>query len=207
MRTMRVGVGAAGVLAVLAVSGCVIPGIGARDRSAGINGDFEVVRDGLPVNWIVSRYPLKGGDAEAVIDTTEAVSGSRSLKIVVHRYADADRWKPFVFLSIEAIEGATYDVSFWLKNRDCRLLMELGNEGKYHMFGGQSAEEQADYDAHPRIREFLGREETGHNEWRQFRYRYTVPETDGSLRFELKFLSTGTLWIDDVRIERVESPR
>ena len=207
MRMTGTDVGAAGFLALLAVSGCVVPGIGVHDRSAGVNGDFEVVRGGFPANWILSRYPLRSGDVEAVIDTTEAVSGNRSLKIIVHRYADADRWKPFVFRSIDAIEGATYDVSFWLKSRNCRVLMELGNEGRYHMFGGPSAEEQADYDAHPRIREILGREETGHNEWRRVHYRYTVPETDGSLRFELKFLSTGTLWIDDVRIERQEARR
>ena len=46
---------AAGILATLPVLGCVTPGAGSLDRSAGHNGDFELVHSGLPVNWVVSR--------------------------------------------------------------------------------------------------------------------------------------------------------
>ena len=192
------------LLAILSSSSCVVPGTGPHNRNVGYNGDFEIVESDLPVNWWISRYPMEKGDAEALVDTTDAVSGTRSLKIVVHRYVETDQWKPFLFQVREADVGETYAVSFWLKNQGCKVLLEIGYEGKYHMFGGPSEAEKQDYATHPRIREVLDIAETGDNEWRQFHYRYTVPETDGSIRFELKFLQTGTLWIDDVQIERIE---
>jgi hypothetical protein len=192
------------VIAMLAISGCVIPGTGVQDKTLGYNGSFEIERAGLPVNWTSSRYPIKNGDAEFSIDTADAISGDQSLKIVVHRFSNSSRWKPFLFQVREAEQGKTYAVKFWLKCQGCRVLFEIGNEGKYYPFGGQSEAEKQDYAAHPRIRQLLDEAEIGNNEWRQFQYRYTVPETDGSIRFELKFMRTGTLWIDDVRIERVE---
>ncbi len=192
------------VIAMLAISGCVIPGAGVHDDSLGYNGSFEIQRAGLPVNWSSSRYPIRNGDAEFTIDTADAVSGEQSLKIVVRRFSDSSRWKPFLFQVREAEQGKTYAVKFWLKCQGCRVLLEIGNEGKYYLFGGQPEAEKQDYAAHPRIRKLLDEEEIGNNEWRQFQYHYTVPETDGSIRFELKLMRTGTLWIDDVRIQRVE---
>ena len=53
----------------------------------------------------------------------------------------------------------------------------------------------------------IGGRETDTEEWRRFRYVYKVPETDGSLRFELRVVRPCTLWIDDVRIERAEGER
>lgn len=192
------------LLAILSSSSCVVPGTGPHDKKVGYNGDFEIVESDLPVNWTISRYPIEEGDAEALVDTTDAVSGTRSLKIVVHEFVGSERWKPFLFQVREAEAGQTYAVSFWLKNQGCKVLLEIGYEGKYHMFGGPSEAEKQGYATHPRIRAVLGIAETGDNEWRRFHYRYTLPETDSRIRFELKFLQTGTLWIDDVQIERIE---
>ena len=80
---------------------------------------------------------------------------------------------------------------------------EIRNEGKDPLFGLSEAEKR-DYAEHPRIRRVIGGGETDTVTWRQFRYVYTVPETDGSLRFDLRIMRPCTLWIDDVRIEQVE---
>jgi len=191
------------LIAILAISGCVVPGMGPRGKNLGYNGSFEIVESELPVNWTISRYPVKEGTVEVFVDTTDAVSGERSLRIVVHEYSSTNRWKPFLFQVRDAEVGETYAVSLWLKNQGCKVLLEIGYEGKYHMFGGQSEEEKRDYAAHPRISEVLGEAEMGDDEWRQFRYQYTVPETDGTIRLELTILQKGTLWIDDVQIELV----
>jgi len=191
------------LIGILGTSGCVVPGMGPHDKNLGYNGSFEIVESELPVSWTLSRYPIKDGAVEAFVDTTDAVAGNRSLRIVVHEYVSTHRWTPFLFQVRDVEVGKTYAVSFWLKNQGCKVLVEIGYEQKYHMFGVKSEEETRDYDAHPRITAILGDAAMGDDEWRQFLYQYTVPETDGTMRFEVKFLQKGTLWIDDVQIELV----
>jgi len=194
-------VGGTSVFALL--SGCVVPGMGEMDSSLGDNGSFEVVRSGLPVNWIIGRYAIRDGDAELSLDTSDAVAGDQSLKFVVHRVGEGPWQVPWIFRSRAAEPGATYAVSFWLKSTACVMQMEIRNEGKDPLFGFSEAEKQ-DYAAHPPISRVIGGGETDTEKWRQFRYVYAVPETDGSLRFELRITRPCTLWIDDVRIEQVE---
>lgn len=62
-------------------------------------------------------------------------------------------------------------------------------------------------DWRPGIRKVLGEAETGSDEWRQFQCVYTIPETDGAIRSELTIMRPCTLWIDNVRIERMGSDR
>ncbi len=193
-----------GAISILSVSGCVVPGTGVHDPTIGYNGDFEIVQSGMPVNWNLSRYPIKADEMKVTIDTENSISGNQSLKIIVNEFDSKNRWKPFLFQTREANEGKLYEISFWLRNENSKVLVEIGYEGKYYMFGGPSETEIQDYAAHPRIAKILGEGETGKSEWRHFRYRYTVPEIDGSIRFELKFLQVGTLWIDDVRIGKIE---
>ena len=100
------------IVTMLAMFGYVIPGMGVHDESLGYNGNFEIERAGLPVNWTSSRYPIKNGDAESSIDTTDAISGDQSLKIVVRRFSNSSRWKPFLFQVREAEQGKTYAVKF-----------------------------------------------------------------------------------------------
>ena len=196
-----------GVMVALALmAGCVIPGMGEMDASVDENGSFEVVRDGLPVNWIFDRYAVRDGEAEYSLDTTEAVDGRQSLKFVVHAVDNRSWLAPWLFRTGPAEPGATYSVSFWLKSTACVLEMEIRNEGKDPLFGfgSLSRAEREDFAAHPPIRRVIGGGETDTEKWRQFRYVYKVPETDGSLRFELQVVRPCTLWIDDVRIERAE---
>lgn len=198
--------GVKGTILLLLMAGCIVPGTGEMDASVDENGSFEIVRDGLPVNWILDRYAIRDGEVEFSLDTTEAVEGRQSLKLVVHAVDDRSRLAPWFFRTGPAEPGATYAVSFWLKSTACVLEMLIRNEGKDPLFGiGRlSKAERKDFAAHPPIRRVIGGGETGTDEWRQFRYVYKIPETDGSLRFELRVLRPCTLWIDDVRIERAE---
>lgn len=193
-------------IALLLISACIVPGIGEIDSSVDKNGSFEVVRSGMPVNWIMDRYAIRDGEVEFSLDKTEVVDGRHSLKLVVHS-VDERRWEaPWFFRTGPAEPGATYEVSFWLKSTACVLEMVIRNEGRDPLFGfgGLSEAERRDYAAHPPIRRVIGGGETDTEQWRQFRYVYKVPETDGSLRFELRVIRPCTLWIDDVRIERAE---
>jgi hypothetical protein len=185
------------------LTGCVIPGAGEMDSSVDENGSFEVVRSGMPVNWIMDRYAIRNNEVEFSLDTTDAVDGQQSLKIVVHAVDDHSWNAPWFFRTGPAEPGATYAVSFWLKSTACVLEMVIRNEGEDPLFGLSTAERK-DYAAHPPIRRVIGGGETDTDRWRQFRYVYKVPETDGSLRFELRIVRPCTLWIDDVQIERAE---
>lgn len=189
--------------ALFLVSGCLVPGIGDVDGPVGSNGSFEIVRDGLPANWVIGRYALRDGDAEFSIDTTDAVDGKQSLKFVVHRVDGGPRQVPWLFQTGAAVPGATYAVSFWLKSTACVVNVEIRNEGKDRLFGLSDAEKK-DYAAHPPVKRVIGGGDTDPERWRQFRYVYTTPETDGSLRFELRIMRPCTLWVDDVRVETVE---
>lgn len=203
-RWLIVGATIVAIVAIVApFSGCVIPGMGEMDPSAGINGSFEIEQSGLPVNWFIGRHAIQNGDAEISLDTSDAVHGAQSLQFIVHRVDDGPQKAPWLFRSGAAQAGATYAVSFWLKSTACVVQMEIRNEGKDRMFG-LSEEEKQDYAAHPPVRRTIGGGETGTDEWRQFRYVYKVPETDGSLRFELRIMRPCTLWIDDLRIEAAE---
>ncbi len=210
----RLILGAASVIVLAVISGCVFPGMGDRDKSLGYNGSYEIAKSRLPVNWTFSRYPIKRGDAEVSLDTMDAIDGDQSLKFVVHRIAEGRFGVPFLFQVRTAEPSAKYAVSFWLKNQGCTVQVEIGYEGKDPLFGLSDYEKQ-DYASHPPIRKVLGDDETGNDQWRQFRYSYTVPETDGRLRFQLAIrrpfalhtmrpsMGPCTLWIDDVRVEQV----
>ena len=139
-------------------------------------------------------------------DTVEVVDGKQSLKVVVHRVDDNGLHAPWLFRTREAIPGATYAVSFWLKSMACVFQMEICNEGDDPPFGLYEAQKR-DYAAHPPIRRVIGGGETDTRQCRQFRDVYKIPETDGSLGFELRVMRPCTMWIDDVRFEQAEGAR
>ena len=183
---------AAGVTIILIAAvlyGCTPISTREKSESAGFNGSFEIEKSGRPVNWYIYYLPIKSSDAEISFDTTDAVEGKQSLKFVVHRVGG--RWSAGLFQVTPAESKHTYKVSFWLKNQGCKVSLLLNSEKPK--------------EAPPANRRALGEEETGINTWRQFEYVCTVPETYDNIRFELDILKPGTLWIDDVRIEEVQT--
>jgi hypothetical protein len=163
-----------------------------KSSSAGFNGSFELVKSGLPVNWYIHYPPIKNGDAELSLDTIDAVEGNQSLKLSVHRVDDVGGWRAAGLFQLRPAKAKSlYKVSFWLKNQGCEISLLINSEKPKK--------------APPANRRLLGEEETGINRWRQFEYLYTVPETYDNIRFELNIVQPGTLWIDDVRIEEVQT--
>lgn len=203
---LRVAAGAAIILIAVALIGCNRFSVMEADESAGFNGGFENVKAGLPVNWyFIGPDLMKNGDVEISLDTEDAIEGKHSLKLLVRRTDPADLWKcPGLFQVLRPAKAKhSYKVSFWLKNQGCSSIsLTIRNEGKDHFLGLSEAEKK-DMVEHPPIKKTLGEEDTATNSWHQFEYTYVVPETDGSIRFELHVMQPGTLWIDDIRIEEV----
>ena len=155
---LRVLLCATSILLAAVLNGCIIPSVYEIDRSAGPNDSFEIVESGLPVNWFFSRRSIRNGSAEISIDTTDAVEGKQSLKVIAHRIEPPGGGleQTWLFTSRSAAPGVSYKVSFWLKNQGCIIGLEIGNEGKDPVFGPSEAVKQ-DLAAHPPITKTLGK--------------------------------------------------
>ena len=114
MRTM----GILTILASVLLSGCDEFSESRQDKTAGINGSFEVVESGLPVNWSVyTPKSIPTGDFDLIIDTIEYKDGKQSLKFLVRECSSRGGWlSPGLFQEYKATPGETYRVSFWVKN-------------------------------------------------------------------------------------------
>jgi len=162
----------------------------------GVNGGFEIEKDGLPVNW--GAYTPEG--AKSSLDTAEHVEGKQSLKIVVDRVGERS---PTLGLILDPVKTRPHKVSFWLKNQGCTIDVSIQGTVCHDLWAPSEAEVR-DVAAHPPIKKTLSNEETGADTWRQFEYIYDVPKTDGSIYLILFIKTPGTLWIDDVRIEEAQ---
>jgi len=163
-----------------------------RDDAAGINGSFEVVQSGLPVNWYVYRAPLSDGRGELTFDVENPPDGTRALKLVAHSVeSQASRAAgPGLFQTVDAETGRAYEVRFWLKSDGAEVGLLIDSE----------TPESRD----PRnpIQTRITAEGADRGAWREFTYSYTVPDHYRNIRFELHVRTPGTVWLDDVRIER-----
>jgi hypothetical protein len=181
-------VAALGTLALASLSGCRTMHASVRDDSAGLNGGFEVVKQGLPVNWLVyTPKTIPTGSYELVIDTTQYHGGRQSLKFVVLRCSDVGGWhSPGFSGEFDATPGATYAVGLWVKNEGAEFIAKVGGvsatEGRY----------QTIVQASERI-----------DSWKYFEHEYVVPAGFDKLRLEVNVLRPGTFWIDDVTIREV----
>ncbi len=168
------------------LSGCHKMNASVFDEAAGLNGGFEIVQDGLPVNWLVyAPGTLPMGDYDLVIDTTDFKAGTQSLKFVVRQCSPDGGWySPGFSRELEAPAGSTYVIGFWAKNEGSEFLVRAG---------GISAK-QGTYDTIVRSRANLPA-------WTHFEYRYTVPEGFNRIRLEVNVVRPGVFWIDEITIQ------
>ena len=184
-----------GILAVLLILATVLLGgnkfsESVRDKTAGMNGSFEVTKSGLPVNWLVyTRETIKTGDYDLIIDTADYRDGKQSLKFLVRECSSAGGWlSPGLAQEYKAVPGETYRVSFWAKNDRSEFAVTISGVSD---FGGED--------------ETMVRSKETIDTWRQFEMTYTIPEKMKAIRFEMNILQPGTFWIDDIRIEKIDA--
>lgn len=155
------------------------------DESVGINGGFEVTRDGLPVNWLVyTPATVPTGDYDFVIDTIVYKEGRQSLKFVVRECAPTGGWySPGFSKEYEATAGVTYLIGLWVRNEGSLFRAKVGGVSAF----------EGDYETIVEAGDSIP-------EWRQYEHLYTMPEEFDRLRLEVNVLSQGTFWIDDITI-------
>ncbi len=159
-----------------------------EDKSAGLNGDFEIVKAGFPVNWLFyTTNTVSNGDFDLVIDDQEFHSGKKSLKFVVRECSDeGGLHSPGFTRELSAEPGATYQISFWIRNRDSEVRFIAGAVSAF----------EGEYQVDNRIIETI-------EEWKYLEYKVYVPAKYNRLRFQLNILKPGTFWIDDLNVEKI----
>ena len=162
-----------------------------KDKSAGLNGGFEVSKYGLPVNWIMyTSKTVPDADFKIVFDKDIFKEGKQSLKLDVQKCSSTGGWKSpgFTneFFEIGKYKGeGPYNLSFWIKN----------NGTKFNISAGGVSTKEGDMKLLIEGNETL-------NDWKLLEYEIDVPK-DRWLRMQLNILQPGTFWIDDIKIEKI----
>jgi hypothetical protein len=154
----------------------------------GNNGNFEIVEENLPVNWLIyTKNTVKTGDFNFTFDHTNFKSGKQSLRFDVKNCSSEGGWhSPGIAQEIPAKSGEEFSISFWVKN--------TGSDFSFNVAGVST----------------FGRGETTiikptnkTGEWILYKTTYKMPEEMTKLRLEFNVLQAGTVWIDDVVVERI----
>lgn len=158
-----------------------------RDESVGMNGGFEVSKNGIPVNWLMySPKTVPNGKFEIILDKEEFKEGKQSLKFEVEECSSVGGWgSPGFTNQFDAEKGRTYRLSFWIKN----------NEAEFRVMAGGVSPKTGDMKTLIQTSEQI-------NGWKQFVYSVPLSEEFDQIRLEVNILKTGTFWIDDIRIEK-----
>jgi len=176
---------------LLTISGCLQMSECEIDKTAGLNGGFEIVNNNLPVNWLMySSNTVPNSDFKIAFDKNIFKEGKQSLRFDVKNCSSTGgRLSPGFtneFYDIGVFEGeANYKLSFWIKNNGTKFRVEAGGVAPY----------KGD------IKVLIESDEQI-EDWKYFEYKINVP-IDRHLRIQLNVLTSGTLWIDDVQIVKI----
>ena len=172
------------IAAIVPLCSCTQMSKQIRDKTAGMNGSFEITKSGLPVNWLVyTPETVPTGDFDIIIDTTEYKDGKQSLKFLVRECSSVGGWhSPGFCNEYKALPGEIFRISFWVRNHGSEFIIKVG---------GISVS-KGEYDTIVKSQETI-------NKWQLFEYYYTIPEKMKAIRFELNVLQPGTFWIDDIK--------
>ena len=155
--------------------------------SMGNNGNFEIVDDNLPVNWLVyTKNTVKTGDFTITFDKTDFKAGTQSLHFDVKSCSgEGGRFSPGISQEQAAKEGDVYRIKFWAKNN--------GSSFKFCVNG---------VSAFGRGEPIYVASNNTSAEWMEYTCTYTVPKGMDKLRLEFNVLQPGNVWIDEVLVEK-----
>jgi len=158
-----------------------------EDSSAGLNGGFEISKNGLPVNWLMyAPETVPEADFKIVLDTDNFIEGKQSLMFNVKECTAEGAWRSPGFTNelFDKTEGR-YKLSFWVMNNGSRFSI---NSGGVSSKGGS-------------MKNILTSKEQ-FDKWNYFEFFIDVP-ADEWFRVELNIFNPGVFWIDDLRVEEI----
>jgi len=159
-----------------------------QDDSAGMNGSFEVIQSGYPVNWLIyAPTTIPSGSYKLVVDSTDTVDGRYALRFEVESCSPSGGWhSPGFSQEYPALPGETYRVRFWVKNEGSAFRARVG---------GVSAFEGAF--------ETMVDSQRSIPDWELIEHEFTMPDSYERLRIEVNVLEPGSFWIDGIEITAV----
>ena len=174
---------------MLFLSGCMSGSISIKGDDCKMNGSFEIIKDGLPVNWnYYSPKTVPNSDFSIICDNTLFKEGKQSLKFQINKCESMGGWhSPGFFEEFKVRPGETYKVSFWVINK-----------GSY-----MEAKAETGMEGNPGISESIVNIGKTFSEWQYYEHDIQIPKNNDNLRFEANILSPGTIWFDDIRITGV----
>lgn len=159
------------------------------DNEAGMNGGFEIVSSGLPVNWLMyTPNTVPNSDFSISLDTKRYKEGNQSLNFNVIKCDSTTGWKaPGFGQEFELENGKKYKISLWILN--------IGSEFNIRIGGVSAKEGESETIIHTDI---------DYPEWSYLEYNYTIPVKYNRLRFECNIMKPGSFWIDDISIVELD---
>lgn len=161
------------------------------DKSAGLNGGFEIIQNDLPVNWLMyTPNTVPDSDFKIILDNENFIEGKQSLKFDVKHCQTTGGWYSPGFTNqfheVGSFKGeASYEVKFWIMNDGTRFRINAGGVSAFE--GEMKTVLEDDEDI---------------GQWQMVEFNVDVPK-DMELRLELNILEPGTFWIDDVQIKKI----
>lgn len=91
------------------------------------NGNFEVVKENLPVKWyFYSPDKLQNSDTDIISDNNEFKEEIKSSKFLVRKCESFGGWhSPGFFQDFNAQHNETYKINFWVINMGCEFRITL----------------------------------------------------------------------------------
>lgn len=154
-----------------------------------INGSFEIIKEGIPVNWLFYQ-PKLANSYKLTLDTVDYAHGTQSLRFDVTA-VDSTRLIPYPGFTNEFTEVGKfhgegwYEVSLWIKS----------SGASYKLKAGDVSAKQGN------MNNFVA--STKAHRWEHITRNIHI-DNDRWLRMDLRITSPGSVWIDDIRITKTE---
>lgn len=163
-----------------------------NDETAGLNGGFEHVKEGLPVNWLCYTPQTTGfGKFSIYPNLNDKIEGKQSLSIDVQTCSDqGGRFSPGLAKEFDVTPGETYVITFKVKQTETLSKITLQAISAFQ----QSAEKAI----------HLNQPIT---QWQTYSLTYQVPDDMKKLRLEINVLKPGLFQLDDVVISLKSQPK
>jgi hypothetical protein len=173
-------------ISILILAGCKPLSTYVKGHDCKMNGSFESLKTGLPVNWWYYNFETAPKEFDILSDSILFKEGKRSLKFEVRKCESKGGWhSPGFFAEFKVQPGETYKVSFWIINKGCDFKVSIG----------------AGMEGNPGPTKTLIRTQEPFSEWKYFEYYFEIPAANDNIRFEANILSPGIIWFDDIKIE------